>query len=159
MIKKMTEEKLREVIPQAISIAEVLKKLEMSVTTANYRTFHKMVKTFALDTSHFLGHSYLKSGRPSSQVRSLEDILVKESTYLNIAQLKKRLFDKGLLQYECYECKIDSWRGKPISLQLDHVNGIHNDHRLENLRLMCPNCHSQTSNFAGKNKGSAFSES
>lgn len=61
---------------------------------------------------------------------------------------------EGLLEAKCYEegCGLTEWRGKPISLQLDHINGDNFDHRIENLRLLCPNCHSQTETFAGKNK-------
>ena len=61
--------------------------------------------------------------------------------------------DEGVLVPECAICGLDSWRGAAISLHLDHVNGIRNDHRRENLRLLCPNCHSQTVTFAGRNKG------
>ena len=152
MTKKMTEEKLRVAVKNSISIAEVLKNLEMSVTTANYRSFHKAVKTYDLDTEHFLGRAHLKGESHAHLFKSLETILVKDSDYLCTSHLKKRLLDKNFLTYKCYECGLATWCNKPISLQLDHINGIHNDHRIENLRLLCPNCHSQTSNFAGRNK-------
>jgi 5-methylcytosine-specific restriction endonuclease McrA len=67
--------------------------------------------------------------------------------------LKLRLIDAGLLENVCAECGIDSWRGATISLCLHHVNGDGKDNRLENLMLLCPNCHSQTDNFAGRNRG------
>jgi len=152
MIKKMTEEKLRVAIKNSISIAEVLKQMEMSVTTANYRSFHKAVKTYNLDTKHFLGQAHLKGESHAHLIKSLKTILVENSDYLSIAWLKKRLLDKQLLVYKCYECGLNTWQDKAISLQLDHINGVHNDHRIENLRLLCPNCHSQTPNFAGRNK-------
>lgn len=84
--------------------------------------------------------------------QDLSKILVSNSSYKNMTRLKLRLQKELGLEYRCDNCKISEWLDKPISLQLDHINGINNDHRLENLRLLCPNCHSQTETFAGKNK-------
>ena len=67
--------------------------------------------------------------------------------------LKKRIIKEKLLDYHCQICGIDSWQGQPLSLHLDHIDGNRFDSRLENLRFLCPNCHSQTPTFAGKNRG------
>ena len=75
---------------------------------------------------------------------------------MNIARLKIRLVKEKRLEYKCALCGISEWQGQPLSLQLDHINGKHNDHRIENLRFLCPNCHSQTETYAGKNKGESF---
>lgn len=66
--------------------------------------------------------------------------------------LKKRLLREGLLTEACDDCGITEWRDRPLSLALHHVNGDPHDNRLENLQLLCPNCHSQTENFAGRNR-------
>lgn len=66
-------------------------------------------------------------------------------------QARRRLLDEGLLRLRCYECGISEWFGQPLSLHLDHINGVKNDHRIENLRMLCPNCHSQTETFGGRN--------
>jgi 5-methylcytosine-specific restriction endonuclease McrA len=88
-----------------------------------------------------------------SNKRELEEILVENSTYTNRTALKTRLLKEGLITYECAICKNKGeWNGNPLTLQLDHINGINNDHRLENLRFLCPNCHSQTNTFSGRNK-------
>lgn len=66
--------------------------------------------------------------------------------------VRKRLLEEGILRHECYECGITHWFGKALTLQLDHINGINDDNRIENLRMLCPNCHSQTDTFSGKNR-------
>jgi 5-methylcytosine-specific restriction endonuclease McrA len=80
------------------------------------------------------------------------EFYLKEGTPKN-GSLRRRLLRSGLLGFMCSECGVGQhWNGKPLSLQIDHRNGINTDNRLENLRLLCPNCHSQTENFVSKNK-------
>ena len=79
------------------------------------------------------------------------DTLIKPERNTGRSHLKGRLLAVGLLQSHCTECGLSEWRGKPLALHLHHVNGIHNDNSLENLQLLCPNCHSQTSNYSGRN--------
>ena len=81
----------------------------------------------------------------------LEKVLTKDSEY-NRTKLKERLVKEGLKEYKCECCGITEWNGKPLALQLHHINGIHNDNRLENLQLLCPNCHSYTDTYRAKNK-------
>lgn len=84
--------------------------------------------------------------------KDLNGILVENSNYRNISSLKKRLISSKLLDYKCSICGNEGvWNNKQLTLQLDHINGINNDNRLENLRFLCPNCHSQTDTFSGKN--------
>lgn len=72
--------------------------------------------------------------------------------YKSRAGIRKRIIDDNLIEYKCQECGLkDSWNNKMLVLHLDHINGISNDHRLENLRWLCPNCHSQTDTYTGKN--------
>jgi HNH endonuclease len=77
------------------------------------------------------------------------DRILRESARMAI---KRRLLADGILRNVCEECGISEWRNKPLSIQLDHRNGIKTDHRLENLRMLCPNCHSQTETFGVKNR-------
>ncbi len=67
--------------------------------------------------------------------------------------MKERLLREGLLRTECEQCGLSEWRGKPLSVHIDHINGVKDDHRLENLRMLCPNCHSQTDTYGARNKG------
>jgi 5-methylcytosine-specific restriction endonuclease McrA len=69
----------------------------------------------------------------------------------NRSHIKMRLLKAGLLEKRCQRCGLAEWRGKPLSIHLDHINGVNRDNRLENLRMLCPNCHSQTQTFSGRN--------
>ena len=101
-----------------------------------------------IDISHFTGKGH---GTSKSEKWRLDDILVENSKYSNLESLKRRLIKNKILVYECEICKVSKWRGEKLSLHLDHKNGINNDHRIFNIRLLCPNCHSQTDTYSGKN--------
>lgn len=91
-------------------------------------------------------------GKTELPPKPLSEILVEGSGYPT-GKLKKRLLREGVLSEECSECGSGPvWNGKPLTLQLDHTNGVSDDHRLENLRILCPNCHTQTLTYAGRNK-------
>ena len=66
--------------------------------------------------------------------------------------IKRRLLNAGIKENRCEECGLAEWRGRPLSMALHHINGDGSDNRLENLQMLCPNCHSQTENFAGRNR-------
>lgn len=109
------------------------------------------IKELGIDTTHFIG----RKSKPQPLPRySLEEILVENSKYENIHWLKNRIINSGLLEYRCAKCGNEGfWNNQPLVLQLEHKNGVHNDHRIENLEFLCPNCHSQTSTYSGRNKG------
>jgi hypothetical protein len=81
------------------------------------------------------------------------EIFCEDSKAASIANLRRRIIEDGLIPYVCYECKsLPLWNEKPLTLQLEHKNGINTDNRLENLCFLCPNCHSQTETWGGRNK-------
>jgi Zn finger protein HypA/HybF involved in hydrogenase expression len=150
--RKYTDEQFVFTVKNSYSISQVLEKLGLSPTGSNYKCFKLRAKTLNIDYSHFTGQSYLK-GRTHNWNNKIPliEILVKNSEYLWNASIKRRLLKEGILEYKCYECGINKWREEKISLQLEHRNGDNTDNRIENLILLCPNCHSQTKTFAGRN--------
>ena len=148
-----TKEDFIEAVKNSISIASALSKLKIKPTGGNYRLFQQRARVLDLDLSHFKGRGYLKGKTHDwNVVRDFEDVLVENSDYSNTVSLKRRLLKAELLKKHCYNCGLTNWLDKPLALHLDHINGTNNDHRIENLRLLCPNCHSQTDTYAGKNK-------
>lgn len=89
---------------------------------------------------------------PSTKAFDLADIFAGKHPHYSTAKLRKKLIAAGLKQNKCEICEIDSWCDKPLTCQLDHINGRNSDHRLENLRMLCPNCHSQTPTFGNKKR-------
>lgn len=153
--RKYTREEFIQAWLTSKTIGEVARKLGRNHSGGGYVVLKTAAEQLKLPVDHMIEYG-LSTGPSYNRFRCtpLSEILVKNSSYTNIARLKIRLLREGLLEARCYEedCGLVEWKGKPISLQLDHVNGDKFDHRIENLRLLCPNCHSQTDTFGGKNK-------
>lgn len=149
--RKWNKEQLEEAVKNSFCIGEVLKRLKLSYGTNNYALINKAIKEYNIDISHFIPGG--KKRHIPNYTVELVDILIINSSYNNSGNLKKRLLKAGVLKNECYVCGLKEWMNKPIVCQLDHINGMHDDNRLENLRLLCPNCHSQTDTFCRKKTG------
>jgi hypothetical protein len=93
----------------------------------------------------------VKNGGNQTKI-PLEEILEGKHGYYQTLKLKKRILKEGLMEHKCASCGISEWNGKDISLHLDHIDGNSSNHKFENLRLLCPNCHSQTDTYCGRNK-------
>lgn len=141
---------LSKIVSENGNLCQVCKAYGIGANSANYKTIKSKIKEYGIDCSHFSRGSGNKGNKNGTKY-DISEILVENSSYKNIACMKKRILDEHLLDYKCAICGISEWMGNTLSLQLDHINGISNDHRLENLRFLCPNCHSQTDTYAGKN--------
>ena len=146
----ISDEEFIKIIQESNSYAECARKIGLSDKGANASNqIKKRIQELQLSTEHFNS----VAGMHAKNTYNLDDILVQNSSYANITRLKERLIRENKLEYKCAICgNTGEWLGNKLVLQLDHINGQHMDHRLENLRFLCPNCHSQTETFSGKNK-------
>lgn len=144
MKKKYTDEQLIEAVKTCMNLQETLNKLNL---IGGHCRIKQKIIDLKLDTSHW--RNYI--GTPIARKIKPVDELLKQNTYIPTSNLKKRLLANNYFNYECSICNISEWNNRYLSLQLDHINGIKTDNRFENLRLLCPNCHSQTETFCGKN--------
>ena len=136
---RYTETELRKVVAASRSVSEVLRGLGLRPAGGNHATIKKYVRRWGIDTSHF-DPDAIRREVLSRPPRPLAELLVEHSTY-NRGHLKRRLLAEGIKQPRCELCgQGESWRGRPLALVLDHINGIPDDNRLENLRIACPNC-------------------
>ena len=143
---------LENIITKCYSVAEVLREIGIADKGSNFKTLQRYIDKYQIDTSHFKGRMWNKGLSYTNKVPKipLEEIL-KENTNFKSHHLKLRLINEGLKEYKCENCGCgDEWFGKPITLELHHINGNHYDNRLENLQILCPNCHSQTSTHKRK---------
>jgi hypothetical protein len=149
---KYTEEQFIDAVKSSTSIRQVLNKLELKEAGGNYSIAKTRIKNLELDTSHFSGQGWNK-GKKLGPRKSVKELLVLDRKHpYQSHKLKNRLLQEGVKIHQCECCHIVEWQGKPTPLELDHINGINYDNRLENLRLLCPNCHAQTDTYRGRNK-------
>lgn len=149
---RYSEREAREAVAASLNYSEALRRLGVDPHGGNHRLFRRWVdKIWQIPTDHFDPDA---ARRPSGiRGAPLEEILVEGSTYSR-ASLKRRLFTEGLKEPVCELCgQSDEWRGARMAMILDHVNGVPNDNRLENLRIVCPNCAATLDTHCGrKNK-------
>lgn len=147
-----TDEQMREAVKSSLSIREVLSKLNLAPTGGNYKQFYKYIEELSIDISHFTGQGWSRGKKINSGYKiPLPDILVSHSIF-KTSHLRKRLIKEKIFEHKCFRCNNTEWQDNPIPLELEHINGINTDNRIENLCLLCPNCHALTSTYRGKNK-------
>lgn len=93
-----------------------------------------------------------KNFKPEKQKIPTDEIIEGKHPYYQTLKLKKRLLKEGLKENKCDICGVTEWNNKELSMQLDHIDGDSHNHKFDNLRMVCPNCHSQTHTYCGKNK-------
>ena len=151
-IYKLSDEQFIELLKKSSTISEVLFKLGYTVkgNSWGYSQVKRRMDDLNLDYSIFKGKSAVIKITKLNNVRK-EDIL-KENCKHQRTVLRRYVIKNNLIPYKCAICGCTEWQGKTLSLELDHINGINNDNRLENLRFLCPNCHSQTSTYGSRNQ-------
>ena len=143
MIKRSKEE-CEEIVKNSKSIADVCRAFGIKPKGGNYKCVKHLLNEYNIDYSHFTGRA-----------RTYATSYVEASEYLNTdkkiktSKLKNKLIKENIIENKCDICGLTSWLDKPIVLQLHHIDGNPNNNSLENLQLLCPNCHSQTDNYCG----------
>lgn len=151
-IKKWSKTDLIEAAQKSTSIRQVIKALGLRPAGGNYKQIEKFLSFYRIDTKHFKGRGWKKGviGLHTPRI-PLEQILKKNSNFQSF-KLKNRLFQVGLKKPQCEKC---GWAEKSVDgrlpLELDHINGNSKDNRIENLRILCPNCHSLQATHRGLN--------
>jgi HNH endonuclease len=147
-----SEKQARAAIAASLSWAEALRRLDYCPSGGNPATLKRWAETWGISTEHFDPHAASLAGlrRHGRRRRPLREVLTEDST-INRGALKERLYEEGLKERACELCGQDEeWRGKRISLIIDHVNGVRDDNRLENLRIVCPNCAATLDTHCGR---------
>jgi Zn finger protein HypA/HybF involved in hydrogenase expression len=149
------DEQLKEAVSSSKTMAEVARKLGMKAFGANNKTIKKWIVKLELSTDHFLSRGeQLKLSRGKLKKMSHKDLFSENN--VDRKYIKKTIIKDKLIEYKCSICNLVEWQGQKLSLHLDHINGVNNDNRLENLRFLCPNCHSLTDTYCGKALKNAF---
>lgn len=146
------KEYLISVVKESKSYKDVLVTMGLRAAGGNYQVLKKYIQLYNLSIDHFETQVERANRNFYKQEIDINDILIENSTY-NRQSLKRRLYKEKLLNPICCLCGQDeNWNGMKISLIIDHINGIHNDNRLDNLRIVCPNCNAGLETFSGRNK-------
>lgn len=154
---KYSKETVENAVKNADCFANAIRNLRLIAQAGNYKSIKKLIHYYEIDTSHFLTQSELtklrikNSGFKQKQI-NIENRLTENSTIRNCT-LKEKLYKDNIKERKCEECGQDeNWRGRTFSLILDHINGINNDNRLENLRILCPNCNATLDTHCSNNR-------
>ena len=151
---RYTEEEARAAIAASLSYAEALRRLGMRAAGGNWRTLKRYaIDVWNIPVDHFdpRASQRIALGRGRTPARPLDELLV-ENSHQSRGNLKRRLYQAGLKRRRCELCgQGEEWQGRRMALILDHVNGVSTDNRLENLRIVCPNCAATLDTHCGRN--------
>lgn len=155
---KYIKEKLEPIVKKCKTFSDVFRKFNNTNTVHGGSSFYlrNKIKELNIDTSHFDMYHKQKGSKTTGIRYSMDEFIDRflniSPAFIRTSVLKDKLIGFGIKNYECENCgNKGEWQGKKLILQLDHINGIRTDNRIENLRILCPNCHTQTTTYCGKN--------
>jgi hypothetical protein len=145
-LKTITNEQLLQAAKSNHSYAAIMRSLRIKPSEGNWRSLKVRMAELNIDTSNWKGSHHGTGGTKPKPL-----VLAANTPLTSPDRFKKQLIAKGILNNQCAVCRLSPfWNQQPLSLQLDHIDGDRDNQTISNLRLLCPNCHSQTPNFAGK---------
>lgn len=140
---------MQKILDTHDSYSDVMRYFGLDPRNGSIKTLYTRIKDENLDTSHLDKKRWAQ--RNINRRKTPNDKIFVENSNFSRNGVKKRITSENLIPYKCENCgNTGDWNGKALTLQLEHKNGINNDNRLENLGFLCPNCHSQTKTYAGK---------
>lgn len=148
---KFTKKEIEAYVKKSFTIADVCRLCGWQPRGDNYKIIKRYIKEYDIDISHFTGKRTNIGNRLNKHNEKNAYFYLHKNSYIQTNTLKRKIFEEGIKDYKCELCGISEWNGKKINLQLHHINGDNTDNSIENLQILCPNCHSQTDNFCGKN--------
>ncbi|WP_371660257.1 HNH endonuclease signature motif containing protein [Streptomyces sp. NBC_00280] len=156
---KWTREILEPVVSASSSVNEVLRRLGLEVVGGHHTNISRRIKAYGIDTSHFMPVVRTERQRYNQRRRAAEEILAEDTSAhpkrVPSSRLKRAMGEMGMEEH-CALCGIEGvWLGEQLPLEVDHIDGNWRNNRVENLRLLCPNCHSTTDSYRGRGKGRA----
>lgn len=154
---KWTKEILQAAVSASTNMCEVLRHLGLEVVGGHHTHISRRIKAYGIDTSHFQVPTRRgKARRPRTPEALLVEQPLGAARRISSDRLKWAMTELGMREL-CAMCGTEAvWRGCPLPLEVDHINGNWRDNRIENLRFLCPNCHSTTDNYRGRGKGRAL---
>jgi hypothetical protein len=138
------KEELIKAVKDSTSYSEVLRKIGIPIQGNNGSTLKRYLEKYEISTAHFTGHQRHNAIKyvPVTEYLNSDRIIAS-------SKLLYKLYREGLKEPRCEKCGITEWNGEKLTFQLHHRDGNHNNNTLENLQVLCPNCHSQTDNYCG----------
>jgi len=140
---KINEDEFRKICNESQSMAQAAVKLGI-----HFNTFKRYAVKFGCYFPNMSGKGMSKKSNPKI---ILSEIIDGQHPHFQTFKLKKRLIKENLLENKCSECGLTEWNGKSLNMELDHIDGNRTNHLITNLRMLCPNCHSQTDTYRAKN--------
>lgn len=147
--RTFTNEQLIEAVKLSTSVRQILTQLNLKEAGGNYKTIKNLILELNLDISHHTGMASNK-GKTFAPKRDINEYL-NNTIRVQSHKLKLRLIKDGYKIHQCEVCLLKEWNNLPIPIELDHIDGNHLNNNLNNLRILCPNCHAQTDTYRGKN--------
>ncbi|MCM2392223.1 HNH endonuclease signature motif containing protein [Streptomyces albipurpureus] len=149
---RWTREVLEPAVAASTSVCEVLRRLGIEVVGGHHTHISRRIKALGIDTSHFRPQQHKGKGERRAPRAVLEEQPAETARRIPSKRLKRALTARGIPQ-RCALCGTGPlWRGRPLPLEVDHIDGNWRNNRMENLRILCPNCHSATDNYRGRGK-------